>query len=427
LAAVLAVLVAAPAATDSKDPVVGEAFERLSAAQDTAVQRQLARVLHEIAGFVVAGPLDPGFRSGSEDDFLFHVPRVICATAAVAGHPIERLFKPPVFTRVTRTNLTPPPATGFQGSLIESDGNGKPLTVLVVPQQWNRWLIWWRRVRQLPGADEWRDSLVPYATAVGAYLDSVDMLVPSPVPSTSSVARLPGGGGRPKPPVATDYGLPAEADLFAPRPDYVIQGYQNYKDFLHDHADIETWFADGILAFVPTDSLLEVLKRDAPRAAWPNKEASLLQHEYKKYFERGGNLSEIKTLTKEGLLELEPGEYFYAVGLNGKIRFALERPREEVDKIERETGRKVPRANHAFLFPGEPVLAAGAFFVAHDPNPRIVEINTHSGHYFYSNITQSVRDDIARRSDAYLLTIGHFFNALEREGIPYEGVLISKM
>ena len=45
-------------------------------------------------------------------------------------------------------------------------------------QQSNRWLIWWRRVRALPGADAWRGSLPPYAAAVAVYLDSVDAAVP---------------------------------------------------------------------------------------------------------------------------------------------------------------------------------------------------------------------------------------------------------
>jgi hypothetical protein len=428
VAAVLAVLVAASAPTGSKDPVTGDAYDRLIAAQDTALQRQLARMLPEIAGYVVAGPLDPGFHTGTDTDVVFHVPRVICATGEVAGHPIDRLFKPPSFTQVSRVELTDLfGGIGLAGSMIRAKRNGRDMTVAVLTQQSNRWLIWWRRVRQLPEADGWRESLAPYAAALAVYLDSVDAAVPSPVPSTSSVAFLPGDRPQPIPPVSTAYGLPEAADLFPPRPDYVIQGYQNYKDFLHEHADIETWFADGILAFVPTDSLLEVLMRDAPRVAWPNKEAPLLQHEFKKYFERAGNLYELSTLTAKTLSKLKPGEYFYAVGLNGKIRFAFETPREEVERIEREMGRKVPRANHAFLFPGEPILTAGAFFVELDPDPRMVEVNTHSGHYFYSNVTKTIRDDIAHRSDEYLLTIGHFLDALDREGISYEGILISKM
>jgi hypothetical protein len=426
-AAVLAFLAAASAPSGSKDPFTGETYERVISAQDTAFQRQLTQMLPEIAGYVVAGPLDPSFNTGGNTDVLYHVPRVICATGEVAEHPIDRLFKPPSFTQVSRAKLTGPPGVGLTGSLIKADWHGKEATALVLTQQSNRWLIWWRRVQQLPDADRWSETLAPYAAAVAVYLDSVDAATVSPVPSTSSVANLPGERRRPMPPVSTDYGLPVSTDLFAPRPDYVIQGYQNYKDFLHDHSGIETWFADGILAFVPTDSLLGVLKGDAPRAAWPNKEAPLLQHEFKKYFEKSGNLYEITTLTARRLSKLIPGEYFYAVGMNGKIRFAFETPREEIERIERETGRKVPRANHAFLFPGEPVLTAGAFFVALDPDPRIVKVNTHSGHYFYSNVTQTVRDDIARRSDEYLLTIGHFLNALDRAGISYQGILISKM
>jgi hypothetical protein len=124
---------------------------------------------------------------------------------------------------------------------------------------------------------------------------------------------------------------------------------------------------------------------------------------------------------------LAEGEYFYAVGLNGKIRFALEMPREQVQRIEEETGRRLPRANHAFLFPGEPVLTAGAFFVERSPEARIAAVNTQSGHYFYSNVSPTVREDISVRSDRYLLTVGHFFKALDREGICHEGVLVSKM
>ena len=102
-------------------------------------------------------------------------------------------------------------------------------------------------------------------------------------------------------------------------------------------------------------------------------------------------------------------------------------PREEVDRIEQMSGRKVPRANHAFLFPGEAILTAGAFFVDNDGEAKIVAVNAQSGHYFYSNVTPSVREDIAVRSNQYLLTLGHFFRSLDRAGIPSDRVLISKL
>jgi len=101
--------------------------------------------------------------------------------------------------------------------------------------------------------------------------------------------------------------------------------------------------------------------------------------------------------------------------------------REEVERIETETGKKVPRANHGFLFPGEPILTAGAFFIEAKPAPRITHVNAQSGHYFYSNVSETIREDIAVHSDEYLLTLGHFFRALDHLGIPYDSVLVSKM
>jgi hypothetical protein len=172
---------------------------------------------------------------------------------------------------------------------------------------------------------------------------------------------------------------------------------------------------------------LGALKREAPRVAWPNKEAPPLQSDFREYFERGWDRTEVYTLTRSIVARLEPGAYFYAVGLNGRIRFASETPREEVERVEVQSGREVLRANHPFLFPGEPVLMAGAFFVERRSGPRIVRVNAHSGHYFYSNVTETVREDIALHSDEYLLTVGHFLAALDREKIPCDGILISKM
>jgi len=429
LAAVFAAVFAAVSVpAGPKDPVSGAAFDRLIAAQDSALQRQLTELFPEISGYAVAGPLDPTLNTGMKTDLLYQVPRVLCATRELAELAARRLQTEPATIQVSSsTQMGSFGATSMAGWVLGFDWNGRYTNVLVLTYQTDRWLIWWRRVHHLPEADSWGESLASYGSGVAVYLDSVDSGVPMPVPTTSSVVKLPGGTATPEAPTAIDFGLPAAADLFAPKPDYVIEGYQNYKDYLHDHADIETWFADGILAFVPSDSLLDALKGGAPAVAWPNKESPLLQHEFKKYFERGGNLYEITTLTKSSLGRLTEGEYFYAVGVSGNIRFAYETPREEVERIEEETGRKIPRANHAFLFPGEPVLTAGAFFVERDPEPRIVTVNTHSGHYFYSNVTETVRQDIAVRSDRYLMTIGHFFNALDRVGISYDGVLISKM
>ena len=153
----------------------------------------------------------------------------------------------------------------------------------------------------------------------------------------------------------------------------------------------------------------------------------MLQHEYREFLEHGGDIGIMDTLTERGFDTLQAVEYFFAVGANGTIRFGRELLREEAMRIEKETGAKVPRGNHAFLFPGEPLLTAGAFFVEVDDSVRIVEVNAQSGHYFYSNVTPTIREDIAVRSDYYLSTLGHFFNALDSLAIPYQRVLITKL
>jgi hypothetical protein len=154
----------------------------------------------------------------------------------------------------------------------------------------------------------------------------------------------------------------------------------------------------------------------------------MLTREYRQFFERGGDVRVMQTLTAEGFDTLAPGEYFFAVNVAGKVRLGRELLRAEVRRIEEETGRKVPRANHAFLFPGEPLLTAGAFFVEHDDGkPYITEVNAQSGHYFYSNVSATIREDISERSDHYLLTLGHFFCSLEQLGIPHQDLLIRKM
>jgi hypothetical protein len=421
-AVVVAVLVAVSAQAGPKDPIAGEAFDRLVESQNTALQDWLETRFSGIEGYAVTGPLDPGFDPGTKADTLYTVPRVLCAGRERFHRAVLTLQTVPNSSR--SPNLDAFGITGLPGTLVNVDWGGGDATVLVTTYQSLRWLIWWRRVQTTTGAQGSAQDLRRYASTVAAYLASDGGIAPQ-APADSSRA----GDSEPDvvPPAAVDYGLPEWADLYPPKPAYVIEGYENYKDYLRAHSDVETWFADGVLAFVPSDSLLQVLERDAPDTAWPNKEAPLLQYEFANYFQRHGLLDEITTLTREVLSGLAEGEYFYAVGLNGKIRFALEMPREQVQRIEEETGRRLPRANHAFLFPGEPVLTAGAFFVERSPEARIAAVNTQSGHYFYSNVSPTVREDISVRSDRYLLTVGHFFKALDREGICHEGVLVSKM
>lgn len=275
-------------------------------------------------------------------------------------------------------------------------------------EQQDRYLIWLRHVEN-DGWQELADSTrTKYEQSVNQYLMSL------------------GSDSTLDPPEAGEHGVPERFDLFPESPDYVIPGYQNYKDFLNAYVELTTEFASGITAFVPTAATLDRMKANAPREAYPNKEAIILQEEYRQFFERGGDLRMIQTLTRSGFDNLKSGEYTFAVGLNGTIRFARETHPDEVERIKRETGHAPPRINHAFLFSGDAVLTAGIFFVDERVDQKLVKVNTQTGHYFYSNINKSIREDIAVRSDHYLLTLGHFFIELDRIGVSYDGILVSK-
>jgi hypothetical protein len=402
-----------------KDPFRGDAFHALVAAQDIELQQALEGLGLEVRGNLVTGPLDPFFDGDDDTARLMSLPRVVCPDLDERTRVASDIENADVFSRVKMTAYDDGPmkgdAAGFRGVVVELRHAGERHRLLLTTVQQTRWLIWVRDVAAAGVFDVATDAFDRYAVVVSDYLYAVDQAL-----AAADTMPLPPG-----PPAD----LTEEAAFYPPRPPYVIDGYQNYKDLIEAHEDVDTDFARGITAFVPGDSLREAMIEGAPAAAWPNKEEPLIQHEYRKFFDRGGDVAALGTLTAEMIPHLERGEYFFAVGLSGKIRFGYETPREEVDRIERETGRKMARANHAFLFPGEPVLSAGAFIVADDltGHRTILVANAQSGHYFYSNVTATIREDITDRSDEYLMTLGHFLAALERLGVPTGGLVLSKM
>lgn len=405
-------LLSATAAAGPNDPIEGQEFARLLGAQDTAFQNGLTTLFPDTEGYAILGPLDPEMAESGPAASAYHSVRILCPNWDAFTAGLKVLSRSDSVQWIDSCYLKPCDGRlpGYRGIIAALAWEGSTRILQLSTVQQTRWLIWARKLMRQFRLDLTEGSLASYAQAASAYLSAVDH-----GDSTATAPR------------AADFGLPDSVDFYAPPPDYVIAGYQQYKDFLHDHAGIRTEFASGILAFVPTDSLLTTLMADAPQTAYPNKEAPMLQSEYRKFLKRGGDPRIVQTLTRARLDTLAPGEYFFAVGLTGKIRFGRELLREEVRRLEEETGRRVPRANHAFLFPGEPILTAGAFVIGSGQPPRIVEVNAQSGHYFYSNVTATIRDDIAIRSNEYLLTLGHFFRALERLGIPGDGILIRKL
>jgi hypothetical protein len=411
LATVILVL-AASVAVAAEAPVTGALFDSLLACQNVELQHALEECYPESDGYLVTGPLDPLLEADDDLWPVFSSVRVVCPDLAIYDKSTESFHSSEMFDVSTVSVSRTESDIEFADcgvTLFQIDWNGAITYVQFSTTQQARFQIWSRRAMLDRVDSDDQEALAEYSTAVSHYLCRID----------SGLVDV-------EPPVAPDYGLPEGFDLYAPTPDYVIQGYDNYKAFMRSHSDLETDFARGILAFVPTDETLQRFKESAPREAHPNKETAKLQEEYRSFFKRGGDVRIIETLTAEGFDTLITGEYFFAVSLSGKIRFGRELLREEVNRLELETGRKVPRANHAFLFPGEPVLTAGAFLIDDNKAIKLVGVNAQSGHYFYSNITETIREDIAERSDHYLLTLGHFFRALDSIGVPYERILISK-
>jgi hypothetical protein len=410
---VLLLISAALTTADTNSPISGERFQSLVNSQQVDVQRTLQGILPESRGYFITGPLNPIRAENFELGLAYSTVRVICPDLELYNEAIELLAASMVFDDVIvrRCELDGQcEPTGYQASFVELVRGEMWERIEVNTIQQTRFLIWYREVKELGWDTTDLVSRDEYAEAVSGYLAQVDSGM---VDAVSPRAR--------------DYGLPEMYDIYAPAPEYIISGYQNYKEFLYSHAEVRTEFANGILAFIPTEATLAQFKESAPQEAYPNKEQAMLQDEYREFFSRGGDMSILQTLTAEGFDTLKTGEYFFAVGLSGKIRFGRELEREVVARIEEETGKKVPRGNHAFLFPGEPVLTAGAFFIDTDAEQRLEKVNAQSGHYFYSNVTETIREDIAARSDHYLLTLGHFFNSLESLGIPHDRTLISKL
>ncbi len=407
-------LTASCVAADRNAPIEGAEFTQLIAAQDIELQARLAGILPESEGYFVTGPLVTASSGDEELDQLFGAIRVICPNLESVQRAAGLLMtSSSIIFETRRVNIDTAatgPLPGFRGILIKAtygieDGTQTTRYVRLATPQQMRFMIWssWQ---SMPFAEQTSE----YAVKVSNYLHAID------IGNTDAVA-----------PIATEFGIEVRADLYAPPPDYVIEGYDNYMDFLHSYAPIHTDFAEGVVAFVPSDSLMTALKDNAPHRGYPNKEWPMLQQEYRKFFARDGDVTVMNTLTHEGCDTLTAGEYFFAVAASGKIRIGRELLRAEVARIEEETGRKAPRANHAFLFPDEPILTSGAFFIeGQGKDRRIAHVTAQSGHYFYSNVSSTIREDIAVKSDEYILTLGHFFSSLDKLDIPYDDVLISK-
>jgi len=241
------ILACASILSGPKDPVEGEQFQKYVELQNFDIQDEIRSSHTEEEGFIVAGPLDPNLSVTSNYFPLFSSVRVICPNfnsledivIAFSGI-VDSAFK------VLSDQLASPGddyLTGCRGALISITRDGQESFVQYQTLQQLRYLVWAKRHLSNTGILDKSSNLGKYAAAVSDYLYEIDL-----------------GNLDAAEPKAVDFGLEESFDLYAPAPDYVISGYQNYKDYLKSHAEIITSKLSEILAFVPTVSGLDRLK-----------------------------------------------------------------------------------------------------------------------------------------------------------------------
>ena len=381
--------------------VTGSAFEAFVRAQDTSFQRQLEQILPESLGYQVTGPIDPATPCAEEMRWVFRSVRVICPDLESVKPAIERLRESKLFRvkkskeHINKAKGSSP--SGFRGVIVSGLFDKLEKVVVLQTLQQTRWLVWARGSLLKRTDSEQRPGLKQYSLALSNYFHHLD----------TRQNDFPA-------PRAVDFDVSDDSDPFSAAPLEIIEEPESFEALLDSNRVLKVDFARHMSGFIPTGALVDKFIADAPRIAFTNKGGALFQRQIQTFCEKVGNWRSLQTLSRSTADSLETGEYFFAVGISGKIRFG-HLPLE---------GQ--PVANETFLFPGEPVQTAGRFSVCCSKSGRILKVSTPSREYFYSNLAPTIRDDIVRRSDQYLSTLGHFLEAMQRLGIPTKEMVLSK-
>lgn len=391
------ILGSAPRAADNS--ISGPALDTLMAAQNLELQKKLETQFDESQGYLVTGPFDPRLDILEVAKPIFNSVRVLVPDRDSYYYGI----------RDTRERSIPVGHAGYDGHLYKINIGDRVDTVLMMTYNQNRYLIWLKRVTELGWNTVASPKLARYTISLRNYFGHLDT-------HNFDVTMPP----------AEKFVLPESIELFAPDPDPVFENNSAYIALLDRYKSINLPIVGGDTVFVMTPEKAAWFKDNAPYEAFPNKSVAHLQEEYRDFIQRNGDLTQMKVLTKKLFDNLNDGEYIFAVSLTGKIRIAVKLTADDIARIEKATGQKPPVPSQALLFPGEPVLTAGSFVIDASAQNRLAFINAYSEPYFYSKIDPSVKENIAERSDHYLLTLGHLFKSLDSLGIDYSGARISK-
>jgi hypothetical protein len=360
---------------------------------DTALTRFITEILPDSTDFYVTGALNPNRKGAPETVLLFQTLRIVCPDLTAMQQAVRALKDcKEVKIKKLRHDIEKARSTdpaGYRGMTVRFEWQGQERNIQLLTFQQLRWLLWANTVLPNdPKADTKANR--SNAIAVSDYLDAIDR--------GESPAKIP---------LATDFGLPQRFDLYQPLQDDEIVSTDAVTE-------ITTSFARGITAFAPTDSALAEFKLLATSEAFVETDPGMFQWQCREFFSSGQGLADIRTLSSQSFRQIEPGNYAFAVGADNTVRFA---------KITEPNARRWSQFPHALLFCNQPVLTSGNFVIERDTALHISKVNIHS-HTLLGNLATGTEP--RQLSDQRLITLGHFFQVLDRLSIPYHGILISK-
>jgi uncharacterized protein (DUF2141 family) len=360
---------------------------------DSSLTRFIISILPDSTYFCITGALDPTRNGTSETALLFETVRIVCPNLTAMQQAVRALKDcKEVKIKKLRHDIEkarPTDPAGYRGITVRFAWQDQEKSIQLLTFQQLRWLLWANTIIPDDAKTDTKANR-SYAIAVSDHLDAIDR-----------------GESPTKIPLATDFGLPRRLDLYQPLKDDEI-------GFTDTIAEITTSFARGITAFTPTDSVLAEFKLLATNETFVEADPGMFQWQCREFFSSGQVLPNIKTLSSESFRQLEPGSYAFAVGSDSTVRFA---------KITQPNARRWSQFPHALLFCNQPVLTSGNFVIERDTVVHITKVNIRS-HTLLGNL--ATETEPRQLSDRRLATLGHFFQALDRLGIPYHGILISK-
>ncbi|MFH1686378.1 MAG: hypothetical protein ABIE70_02510 [bacterium] len=372
-----------------------EKFEKTIQAQHIPVQRVLGTIIDESEGYLVSGPLEPLANYGEFYGRVFSSVRVVCPDPEMKQKAIDKILASGdlAVTSSGTGNAVTKYFPGYTGTMLNLDFGGDQVMLQVLTLAELRYVLWFQYVRENGWYQQPADSRAQFALAISDYLKGL-----------TYDNRLS------EPPEASSYDLPGHLDLYPEIVGVTSIPKREYGQAIAACREISAEVAYGALVFVPGKVGVMGLKRLAPLRLYPEPVQAHMQDAYR----NATNLDRPQTLTKTVFDALASGTYAFAVSAAGRIRIA--RMTDETDS----------NPIHARLLYGEQALAAGTIVIDTNRQPRLVQITAGSEYHFGPALESSPEEDLARTSDQVFLSLGHFLTALDRLGIDYSGVLISK-